>query len=237
MNPGPCSARQLETMTMRIPRQSSPRATALFVLAALLSLPSAWAAPSGDEETFQFRKGTRWKYTGTAGGTKTTLTQEVFKISQGEVFTKGEPATVYHLVTRTQSDDPAGQTSSLSTRSYLGVESGYLVTGSFGGVPVRIYKLGSQKGDSWECTDPRLKADPDRVFTHLGVETVSVPAGTFKNARHVQVEILAAGGRHVGEFYIVPGVGIVKTQAMSESNGIRKSVLLELDSFDLPGEF
>jgi hypothetical protein len=206
----------------------------LVVLAALLALPGA---SPGDEESFRFRKGTRWKYTGTSDGTKTTLLQEVFKISEGDLFTKGEPATIYHLLMKTQSEEPGGAAATLSTKTYLGVEGGYLVTGTLGGVPVRIYKLGSRKGDTWECTDPRLKSDPDRVFTHLGVVTVAVPAGTFTNARHVQVEILANGGRHTGDFYIVPGVGIVKSEAAVESNGVRKSVLVELDRFEPPGEF
>src|SRR5206468_4922553 len=107
----------------------------------------------------------------------------------------------------------------LTTKSYMGVEGGYLVTRTLGGVPVRLYKLGSKKGDRWECTDARLKSDPDRVFTHLGVETVAVPAGTFRNARHVRVEIVAEGRRHTGDFYIVPGVGIVKTEAVLEGDG------------------
>jgi hypothetical protein len=209
----------------------------MVVLGLLLALAGAGAASQGDEDTFHFRKGTRWKYTGTAGSTKTSLIQEIFKVSEGELFAKGEPATIYHLLMKTQSDDPTGAAASLTTKTYMGVEGGYLVTGSLGGVPVRLYKLGSRKGDTWECTDARLKSAPDRVFTHLGVETVSVPAGTFRNARHVRVEIAAEGRRHTGDFYIVPGVGIVKTEAVVETDGARKSMLLVLDRFEPPGEF
>jgi hypothetical protein len=210
---------------------------AMGVLSLFLAFSGAWAASQGDEDSFRFRKGTRWKYTGTAGTTKTSLIQEVFKISEGELFMKGEPATIYHLLMKTESDDPTGAAASLTTKSYLGVEGGYLVTGTLGGVPVRLYKLGSRKGDTWECTDGRLKSAPDQVFTHLGVETVAVPAGTFRNARHVQVEIQAEGRRHTGDFYIVPGVGIVKSEAVVEANGVQKRLLLELDRFEPPGDF
>jgi len=209
----------------------------MVVLGVFLALSGVGAASQGDEDSFNFRKGTRWRYTGTAGATKTSLIQEVFKISEGELFTKGEPATIYHLLMKTERDEPGGAAATLTTKSYLGVEAGYLVTGSLGGVPVRLYKLGSKKGDRWECTDARLKSDPDRVFTHLGVETVSVPAGTFRNARHVRVVIAAEGRRHTGDFYIVPGVGIVKTEAAVEGDGVHKRVVLELDRFEPPGEF
>ena len=213
------------------------RSMGMGVLGLLLAFSGALAASQGDEDTFRFRKGTRWKYTGTAGSTKTSLIQEVFKISEGDLLTKGEPATIYHLLMKTESDDPQGAAASLTTKTYLGVEAGYLVTGTLGGVPVRLYKLGSRKGDTWECTDARLKSAPDRVFTHLGVETVAVPAGTFRNARHIQVEIEAEGRRHKGDFYIVPGVGIVKSEAVVEANGVQKRLLLELDRFEPPGEF
>lgn len=207
-------------------------------LAALcLAFPQGWAASSGDEESFDFFKGTRWTYVGTANGMKTKVVQEIFKVSRGEFFVKGESATVHQLLMRTWSVEPGGERESISTTSYLGLENDYLVTGAVGTVPVRIYKTGSRKGDTWPCTDPRLKSAPDRVFTHLGMEKVTVPAGIFRNARHVQVVIQAEGGSHTGDFFIVPGIGIVKTQAVSETAGRKMEVVLELESFNRPGEF
>jgi hypothetical protein len=206
-------------------------------LALPLGLPEGWASSPVDEESFDFRTGTRWKYVGTAGGLKTTLAQEVFKISQGDLFVKGELATIHHILMRTQSESARGQRELISTTSYLGLEGDYFVTGTLAGVPVRVYKLGSRKGDTWPCTDPRLKSVPDRVFTHLGVEKVAVPAGIFRNARHVQVVIEAEGGLHTGDFYIVPGIGIVKTRAVSETGGRKTEVFLELESFTPSVEF
>ncbi len=224
------------TLKARLPGKLAS-ALGLVVLATFLGLPVAGAVSSGDEESFDFRKGTRWKYVGRANGVKTTMVQDVFKISQGDFFARGELATVHHLLMRTRTEDALGERESISTGSYLGLEGDYLVTGTSGGVPVRIYKLGSRKGETWPCTDPRLKSDPDRVFTHLGVEKVAVPAGIFRNARHVQVVIRTEGGVHTGDFYIVPGIGIVKTEALSETAGQKKDVLLELESFSPPGEF
>jgi hypothetical protein len=211
---------------------------ALGMAAAVLAgFPSAGAGSSHDEETFEFRKGTRWKYVGTANGTKTTVTQEVFRISRGELFTRGEAATVHHLLMRSSSEGPEGGQESVSTSGFLGVEGGYFMTGSIGGAPVRLYKLGSRPGDTWLCTDPRLKSQPDRQFTHLGMVQVAVPAGVFRNARHVQVHVEKDGVTSTGDFYIVPGVGIVKTEAVAEGYGIKHRVVLELESFTPPNEF
>lgn len=214
------------------------RITALGMAAALsLGIPVAGAASSKDDESFEFPKGTRWKYVGTTNGTKTTVVQEVFKISKGELFVPGEPVTVHHLIMRSGSDGFESGLETVSTGGFLAVDGQYFMTGTLGGAPVRLYKLGSKPGDSWPCTDPRLKSLPDRTFTHRGVEQVSVPAGVFRNARHVQVQVHKDGVTSTGDFYIVPGVGIVKTQAVVEANGGTRRVELELESFTPPGEF
>jgi hypothetical protein len=210
----------------------------LVGLALAAGLSPAWAVSGGDEELFLFRKGTRWSYVGTSNGSRTTVNQEVFKVSQGEFFAKGEPATLHHLIMRSVvADGPTGGIESVSTTGYVGVEGGYFVTGSLGGAPVRLYRLGSKPGDTWPCTDPRLKSPSDHLFTHMGLETVSVPAGVFRNARHVQVQVRSQGVTSTGDFYIVPGVGIVKTGAVSEGNGVTRHVELELEKFSPPGEF
>ena len=209
----------------------------LLGVALGVGLSPAWAASGTQEESFLFRKGTRWNYVGTSNGSRTTVIQEIFKVSQGEFFAKGEPATLHHLIMRSVADGPTGGAESISTTGYVGVEGGYFVTGSLGGAPVRLYRLGSKPGDSWPCTDPRLKAQPGRSFTHMGLETVAVPAGVFKNARHVRVQVRGEGVTSTGDFYIVPGVGIVKTEAVSEGNGVTRRVELELEKFSPPGEF
>jgi len=207
------------------------------VLATGLGISSAAAAPSGDQESFRFEKGTRWTYVGTTQGQKTTVVQEVFKVREGDFSLKGESAILYPLLSRTLTEGPSSEVESITTTGYLGLESGFFVTGSLGaGVPVRIFKLGSRRGDSWTCTDPRLKDAPDLVFRNLGMEKVTVPAGTYLDARHIQLRIETPGGLHIGDFYIVPGVGIVKTQATSEESGEKKSLLLELTRFTGPGE-
>ncbi len=220
-----------------------PRSRTLRLVAGLLGvalgagLSPAWAVPGTQEESFLFRKGTRWNYVGTSNGSRTTVLQEVFKVSQGEFFAKGEPATLHHLIMRSVADGPTGGAESISTTGFVGVEGGYFVTGSLGGAPVRLYRLGSKPGDSWPCTDERLKPQPGRTFTHMGLETVAVPAGVFKNARHIRVQVRAGGVTSTGDFYIVPGVGIVKTEAVSEGNGVTRRVELELEKFSPPGEF
>jgi hypothetical protein len=218
-------------------RATKPALWGTALLAFALGVTGAWGSSAADDEPFQFPKGTRWKYIGTTNGVKTAVTQEVFKVSQGDLFVKGERATVSHLLLRTVGDQFGGELESISTTGFIGIEGGYFVTGSVGGAPVRLYKLGSRPGDTWPCTDPRLKNMPDRTFVHVGIEKLTVPAGVFRSARHVRVELQQGGATHTGDFYIVPGIGIVKTEAVSEAAGRQFKVTLELESFTPPGEF
>ena len=148
---------------------------------------------------------------------------------------KGEPATVFHLAVRTLNVETGGFEMDLMT-SYLALENDYLVTGSQEGPPVRIYKLNSRKGDTWPCIDPEIK-HLDLVFAHLGEEEITVPAGTFRNARHIQVVIQGAESRHVGDLYIVPRIGIIKSRTLSEGHGRRMDIYLELKKFSPVREF
>lgn len=218
-------------------RARSARLLAILALAVGTGAPSAWAGRASDEESFHFPKGTRWKYVGTTNGRATSVVQEVFKISRGDLFIKGEPVTVHHLLMRSVMDGQQGGSESISTTGYLGIDEQYFFTGTLGGAPVRMYKLGSKKGEIWPSTDPRLTSLPDRQFVHLGEETVSVPAGVFRNVRHLQVRVDRGGVLSVGDFYVVPSVGIIKTEARSEGGGEKRHVELELESFIPPADF
>lgn len=209
---------------------------AFWALTAGLGLLPASEAASADDDTFEFHRGTRWTYEGDQNGTRRTVLQEVLRVTTEDLFWKDEPATVYRMAVRTFSED-TGRFELTSTTTYLALEEGYLVTGSHEGLPVRIYKLDSRKGDSWLCVDPRIRNLPELSFTHLGEEEVTVPAGTYKRARHIQMEIEADGFLHTGDMYIVPGVGIVKSQTTSEGNGQKKTVSLELKKFSSPREY
>jgi hypothetical protein len=226
----------METKT-RSSRARAAGTVGILVLAVCLGVPPVWAGSSPDDESFHFLKGTRWKYVGTSNGRPTSVVQEVFKISQGDLFIKGESVTLHHLMMRSVIGGPEGESESISTTGYLGTDGEYFFTGTLGAAPVRMYKLGAKKGDVWPCTDPRLKATSDRQFLHLGEESVSVPAGMFRHARHLQVRVSQSGITSTGDFYVVPGVGIVKTEAQSEGGGGKRHVLLELESFTPPGEF
>lgn len=220
----------------RFPHRSMTSALSAAALTACLGLLSARAAPSPDDESFEFRKGTRWTYVGEQNGSKKTVVEEVLQVSTEDLVVTGEPATVFHLAIRTLNVE-TGRFELNMTTAYLALEGGFLVTGSREGPPIRIYKLDSRKGDSWPCIDARLTKLSDLVFTHLGEEEITVPAGTFRNARHIQVEFQTEGSRHVGDVYIVPGVGIVKSRTVTEANGEKKSAFLELQKFSPPREF
>ena len=206
------------------------------LVTASLGIASAPAASSPADESFYFPKGTRWVYEGKANGVKRTVAQEVLRVSTEDLVWKGEPATVFRLAVRTLNVETGRFEMGLMT-SYLALENGYLVTGSQEGPPVRIYKLNSRKGDTWPCIDPRIGKHPDLVFAHLGEEETTVPAGTFRNARHIQVAIPGEESRHVGDLYIVPRIGIIKSRAFSEGHDKRMEVTLELKRFSPVREF
>lgn len=216
----------------------TPRNQGTGALSALLSVmlcvalgdSSVSAVPAHDKEPFYFAKGTRWIYDASHNGTRKSVTQEVLRVTTQDLVWRGEPATVFHLGVKTVNLDSGGIELELTT-SYLALVDGYLATGSPGGLPVRIYKLHSKPGDSWPCVDPRVTGSSPLVFVHLGREDVTVPAGTFKNAHHIQVEISLEGSRHLGELFILPPFGILKSRTLSERGGERIEGTMELRKF------
>ena len=201
------------------------------LLLACLGLPLAWGSSLPEEDPFDFPVGTRWSYVGTSGGQKTSVVQEVIAVRQGEFFAPGEGGTLYPLRMRTRCGEAGDEFESDSMRPYLALSGGFLITGNLGGNAVRLYKVSSRKGQSWPCIAPRKSSDPEAEFIHLGIEKVTVPAGDFPNARHIRMRAGPEAAGHATDFWIVPGLGIVKTRAVSLLAGSPREVVLELDSF------
>jgi hypothetical protein len=68
----------------------------------------------------------------------------------------------------------------------------------------RIYRLGSQPGDTWEVLPE------GELATHLGFSEVTVPAGKFVNVAQIKI----AGGRG-GAFFFSPQIGFIKREMAS----------------------
>lgn len=85
---------------------------------------------------------------------------------------------------------------------------------------VPVYMSGSRKGDSWTY---RL-GDADFKASNLGVEELKVPAGTYKDAIHIQH---TSTGATIHQ-WLVPGVGVIKTES---AFGDKPTFTLELREF------
>ena len=93
---------------------------------------------------------------------------------------------------------------------------------------MKLYKVGSKKGDTWEWTEDGHSAKGK----NLGREEVKVAAGTYPETLHVRCE-LAEGNMTFGlDFWLAPGVGPVK---FSISAGELGTMALELKEFK-PGK-
>ncbi|MBI2900567.1 MAG: hypothetical protein HYY17_10300 [Planctomycetes bacterium] len=169
--------------------------------AAFLILAQAVQDDTG-EQFFKFKKDTAWAYEQTRRGETLKVVMKVVKEEGGKVYVDIEEYGKDDKVTRTKN-------------MVFYVEDGYLIwtgAGRSKTPPMRCYKLGSKKGDTWKFdlgTDERKKP---AVATHLGTEEVAVPAGTYEDVVHTQVAI-AEGTSNTVDFYFAPKVGLVKMTA------------------------
>jgi hypothetical protein len=209
------------TMIRMLPR--------LGLLGCALLVAARGMRSSGNDQ-FDFPRGVRWTYDGDADGKKLVVEQEVVRVTTEPLLIPGQSATISYIATRIQDGD-TGSWHQEPAMSYLALTGGYLVNGMTTGLPIRIYKLDARQGDSWPVIDPRIRSLRGLKFTHLGEEEITVPAGTFGHARHVRAEIEVDGRAETVDIYIVPQVGIIKTETTLEGDGKKSSMTLELRAF------
>lgn len=94
----------------------------------------------------------------------------------------------------------------------------------------KLYKEGSKKGDTWDA-----KANPDIPpiqATHKGTEVLTVPAGTYKDAVHIQLEMkIEFGGKQqvtTIDVYFAKGVGLLKFEGKQNGKTTKSMVLREV---------
>ena len=83
-----------------------------------------------------------------------------------------------------------------------------------------MLKAGSKKDERWTT--------PLGESTHLGVEELKVPAGSYKDAVKTRLKIGPDDAATVIEFHLVPGVGLARL-SLSASGGAPDS--FELTAF------
>lgn len=180
--------------------------------AALLALQDT----DTGEPYFKFRPGTEWTYVHTADGKSSRAVLTVTKEQDGRV----------HVETKSYRADP--EKPAVHEQVWY-VEDGHVVWAAVREKQVepqvRIYKIGSCKGDTWK--DLAQSDTKSAVATHHGTEEVTVPAGTFKSATKVQVRV----DRSALTLWLVPDVGMVRLET---TDGV-KTATSELKEFK-PGK-
>jgi len=73
---------------------------------------------------------------------------------------------------------------------------------------IGMWKVGSKKGDTWNS--PGTDLIQKHSGTNLGKEDVKVPAGAYKDAVHVRLDIVEHNDTVKLDVYFVEKVGIVK---------------------------
>ena len=128
-----------------------------------------------------------------------------------------------------------------------------MLRGPSGGVSVQrvsnsgvTFPMEIQAGDSWQQVFEWQATGPDSSghgtftydFTAVGIEKVSVPAGTFDALRIdavVQMDIgfnPTVSGTYVTTIWLVQDIGLVKSEGTSQIPGVKFTDSLELVAFD-----
>ena len=164
----------------------------------LIAAAGLLQADSG-ESFCRFSKGTTWTYRRAQGGA-------AFKV----VMTVVDEAD-RKIVVESREYVEEGKEPSLKTLAWA-VEDGYLVWGEYKGgkiqSPLRVYKAGSKKGDTWKS--PVGEGKGDLEATHMGTVEVKVPAGTYRDAVQVAFRFGADQPKPLMEIVLAPKVGMIR---------------------------
>lgn len=164
----------------------------ILAAAALMQADSAGAF-------YRFPRGTAWTYKQSMGETAFRVVLTVVEESEGRVVVESKeyPA---------EGKDPVVKILAWA------MEDGYLVWGEVRGgrihSPLRVYKPGSKKGDTWKS--PLTGGRGELEAVHLGTSEVKVPAGTYRDAVRVAFRYGTEQERPLMEIALVPGVGMVR---------------------------
>ncbi|MBI2931278.1 MAG: hypothetical protein HYY16_06475 [Planctomycetes bacterium] len=165
----------------------------------ITALAMLWVAQDKDtaEEFYKFPVGTTWRFAQTSGEAEKKIVLKVIK----------QEAEKVHLESTETGGDEAPEVDFLEWYVKDGMLSMAQEKDGEPVEPFNLLKIGSKKGDKW-----RASADMPETFeaTHMGTLELKVPAGTYKDAVHVQIDL----GEGKLSFYLVPRVGLVKMEML-----------------------
>lgn len=191
------------------PEEDMMRSWILLAAAALLQ------ADTG-ESFCRFPKGTSWTYRRSQGDTAFKVVMTVTDQAEGR------------LVVESREYAEEGKEPRPKTLAWA-VEEGFLLWGEFKGgkiqSPLRVYKIGSKKGDTWKS--PVGEGKGDLEATHMGTVEVKVPAGTYRDAVQVAFRFGTDQPKPLMEIVLAPKVGMVR---FGGSAGSLQAVM-ELEEF------
>jgi len=147
----------------------------------------------------RFPKGTTWTYRQSQGDTASRVVLTVVGVEENRIVVESKEYA-------REGKDPEVKMLAWA------VEDGYLVWGAIRDgkmqSPLRVYKAGSKKGDTWKSPLGEGKGELEAV--HLGTAEVKVPAGTYRDAVQVAFRFGLDQERPLMEIALVPKVGMVR---------------------------
>lgn len=152
------------------------------------------------EKFLDFKKGTSWIYDEVRDGAKIKIVNTVERRQENRVFVS------------VQEERAGGKIDQGIVAWYA--ENGFLLLGlesEEGILPLfRFYRLDSKKDDAWDAAphDPGLESQA----VHFGTEELTVPAGTFHDVIHIQIQTQIKGGEAgTMDLWFTPGFGLLKS--------------------------
>jgi hypothetical protein len=174
------------------------------------------AAQDSADPFYKFAKGSAWTYGMNAG-------EDAPKGLKMKLSVTGE-ADGKVSADMTQGSDGAKETKMLWYVAdgifYWGEKKGDALKEAIG-----LFKIGSKKGDTWGS--PGSDSVQKHTATHLGREEVKVPAGEYKEALHIRLQVAEGGDNIQLEMFLVEKVGIVKMVYMFGD----KKMSMDLEEF------
>ena len=176
----------------------------MIVLLTLLSLQDAALDP-----LYKFKPGTSWVYKRLEGGVERKVEAKVVEEADGRV----------KLDWRELNIDATPHSKSTVTwfvkdgvlRAEARLEDG-------GAFELPMFKAGAKKDEAW--------TNAEGESTYLGTAEVVVPAGTYKDAHHVRLNLGTADAPAHVNIHLAPKVGLVKL-TVSSTEGPNSFELVE----------
>lgn len=177
------------------------------------------------EGLWKFKPGTAWVYQETQEDLRGKEQKVKKKRVEHTVLKEADGKTVIE-----SKDFKDGEKEPSKTKTVFSyVEDGYVTWGKeVGGKlepQIRLFKVGAKKGDTWKSA---FGKGEEQELTYVGTEELTIAAGTYKEAIHVQMKFGDAKAQGTADFFLVDGIGLVKCEM---SMGELMHNVIELQSF------